>query len=364
MINTEKERQEDINILCNKYSAFSSIVNLSDSNFTGDLTFTNGILTAPVNNTNTISYTVSDVNGNGQAGNEYVYANNAFTTDTLDTNNTSNINDDSLTTYYEYQRITMSNSDNGPSSFNKDSNEAECSIVLTADDYINKIVVNSDRDDLILTKVYISNDGVTFTLDTEYDIQINKNQEKYNDQTYIYGSGVIAVPATKYVKVCFKSNGYTDDVLAYEKAFTDSSSTTTQIVTVTSAKRHLIRINGMTLSQNIYSKGTSTTAELITDPITYIGLYCNEYVSSGNSISDLVTYSLIVNGTEYTIVPINSQRNGTKIIRTSSQTYQVDSTTYVTESIKSAKLKITVNGSTSITPFISNMKILVGGYDE
>jgi hypothetical protein len=363
LINAEKERQEDINILCNKYSAFSSTINLNESNFAGNLTFTNNILTGAVSSTKDVSFSVKDVNGNGQEGNTYVYANEAFTEKTLKTNNTSNISDNNLTTYYEYQRITMNNSDSGPLSFNKDSNEAECSIVLSSDEYINKIVVNSDRDDLILKEVYTSNDGDSFTLDKTYNVQINKNQEKYSNQEYIYGSGIIAVPVTKYVKLCFKSNGYTDDVLAYEKAFTDSSSTTTKIVTVTSAKRHLIKLNGVTLSKNVYTEGTSTTSELITDPVKYISLYCNEYVNSNNSMSSLVNYYLIINGTEYEIVPINSQRNGNKIIRVSSTTYKLDNTIYVTESIKRAKLKIKVNATSSVTPYISNMKILIGGLD-
>lgn len=363
LIEAEKERQEDINILCNKYSDFSSAITLSDSNFTGDLTISDGIMTGTISSTSDISYTVQDVNGNGQAGNTYVYTNDAFVSDTLDTTVTTNISDGNLTTYYEYQRITMSNSDEGPVSFNKDSNEAECSIVLYSADTINKIVVNSDRDDLILKEVYVSNDGNSFTLDKEYDVQINKNAQKYSDQEYIYGSGIISVPATQYVKLCFASNGYTDEVLAYEKAFTDSTSTTTKIVTVTSAKRHLIKLNGITLSKNVYTKGTSTTAELITDPVKYIGLYCNEYINSDYDISDMVNYYLVINGTEYEVVPINSQRNGTKIIRMSSNTYQVDNTKYVTESIKSAKLKVTVNATKSVTPYISNMKILIGGLD-
>jgi hypothetical protein len=364
LINTEKERQEDVNILCNKYSAFSSVVNINEANLNGNLIFDNGVLTAPVTNIKVVSYTVSSIDGNGQAGNSYVYANNAFTMDTLDTSNTSSINDSSLSTYYEYQRITMNNSEEGPAFFNKDSKEAECSIILTADDYINKITVNSDRDDLILTKVYISNDGVIYNLDKEYDIQINKNQEKYNNQTYIYGSGIIAVPITKYVKLCFKSNGYTDDELAYKKAFTNNSSTTTKIVTVNSAKRHLIKLNNITLNQNVYTKGSSITNELITDPIKYISLYCNEYASSKSNIEGLATYSLIINGTEYPVVPINSQRNGTKIIRVSAQTFQVDNTVYVKESIKSAKLKIIANGTANVTPYISNIKVLIGGYSE
>jgi hypothetical protein len=363
LLNTEKERQEDINILCNKYSDFSSVITLGEPNFEAGLTFTDGILTANVNSTTPLTYTVKDISGNGQAGNTYVYQNEEFISDVLDTSNTSYIGDGNLTTSYEYERLTINNSETAPLSFNKDSIEAKCSIVLSSSDYINKVLVNSDRTDLILKEVYISDDGSSFTLDRTYNIQINKNQEKYNDQSYIYGSGIISVKPSKYVKLCFKSNGYTDDTIAYIKAFSDTTTVTKKIVQVASAKRHVIKLNGITLSKNVYGKGTAVSKELITDPVKYIGLYCNEYISSDYDIENTVKYYLIINGTEHEITPVNSQRNGKKIIRTSSQTYQLDNTIYIEESIKSAKLKIVISSSTSITPYISNLKLLVGGYN-
>lgn len=363
LLNTEKERQEDINILCNKYSDFSSVITIGESNFEAGLTFTDGILTANVNSSTALNYTVKDISGNGQAGNTYIYQNEEFISSVLDTSNTSYINDGNLTTSYEYERITMNNGETAPLSFNKDSIEAECSIILSASDYINKVLVNSDRTDLILKEVYVSNDGSSFVLDKEYNIQINKNQEKYKDQSYIYGSGIISIKPSKYVKLCFKSNGYTDDTVAYMKAFSNTTAVTKKIVQVASAKRHVIKINGITLSKNAYGKGTAVSKELITDPVKYIGLYCNEYISSDYAIENTVKYYLIINGTEHEIVPVNSQRNGKKIVRTSSQTYQLDNTIYIEESIKSAKLKIVIGSSTSITPYISNLKLLVGGYN-
>jgi hypothetical protein len=363
LINLEKERQEDINILCSKYSDFSSVMNLSASDFEGDLTIDNGVLTAAIYATNSVYFTADDVSGNGMAGNDYVYQNDAFLSDTLSTSNPSTMCDDSLTTYYEYQRITVNNTDEAPLAFNRDSNEAECSIILSSGDYFNKVLINSDRDDLVLKEVYISKDGANYTLDKEYNIQINKIQEKYKDSSYIYGSGIISVSLTKYVKLCFKSNGYTEDTLAFIKTFNDNSSITKKITKVLSAKRHAIRINGISLSKNTYVTSMSVTKELITDPVKYISLYCNEYAGSDDDVSDMIKYYLIINGIEHEVIPINCQRNGKKIIRTSSQTYKLDNTDYIEESIKSAKLKIVINTSTSKTPFISNMKILIGGYN-
>lgn len=366
LINLEKERQEDINILCNKFSDFSTVINLYEDSFEGELSFDNNILTAPIKKSDIISYKIEDISGNGQAGNSYVYQNGDFISNILDTSNTSNINDDNLATYYEYSRITMSDrNEDAPIVFNKDSLEAECTLLISSDDYINKIQVNSDRDDLILKEVYISNDGNTFKLDKEYNIQINKLQDKYSDQTYIYGSGIIVVPTCKYIKLCFKSNGYTDEDIAYIKVFNENTNITKKIQKVVSAKRHVIKLNEINLFKNVYTNGSSISKELINDPIKYISLYCNEYIDSNYTIEENIKYYFIINGEEFEIVPINSQRNGKKIVRTSSQTYKLDNTQYIDESIKSAKLKIVIDSANaSITPFVSNIKILIGGYNE
>lgn len=361
LLNMEKERQEDINILCNKYSDFSSVLTLDENDFDNGLVFTDNILTANVYNINNVSYEIKDISGNGQSGNAYVYQGEDFISNVLDTSNTSYINDDNLTTFYEYERITINNEENAPLSFNKDSIEAECYVILKAVDYVNKLLINSDRDDLILKEVYTSDDGVSYALDKEYNIQINKNQDKYKDQSYIYGSGIISINPSKYIKLCFKSNGYTDDTIAHIKAFNENNSITKKIVKVLSAKRHLIKLNGISLSKNVYSTGTILSNELITDPIKYIAIYSNEYICSDYDIKDAVNYYLIINGNEYEITPINSDRVGKKIIRTSSQTYQFENTIYIEESIKSAKLKINIKASNNVTPFISNIKVLIGG---
>lgn len=364
-LNLEKERQEDINILCNKFSSFSTVLNLNKEDFTGNLSYEDGIITAGINNISKVDFDIIDISGNGQEGNDFVYQNKQFLKDILDTSKQSAINDNNLVTVYEYQRITESSEESGtPIEFNKDSIEAECAILINSDKEINKLVVNSDSTSLILKEIYLSDNGISFKLDKEYNIPINNNQNKYNDQTYIYGSGIISVPKTKYVKLCFSSNGYTDDTIAYTSSFKKNDSITKKINIVESAKRHVIRINHINAYKNNYSAGSFLSKELITNPISYIALFCNEYTNSGTSIESLITYSLIINGKEHEIVPINSQRNGKKIIRMSSQSYKLDYTDYIPETIKSAKLKIKINTSENITPFISNLKILIGGSEN
>lgn len=365
ILNAERERQEDINILCNKYSDFGSVMNLNKDDFTGNLTFNDNIISSNILKINKTKYTITAVDGNGFAGNQYVYLNNSFIDKIIDTKSVSNINDGNLATCFEYSRLTINNADDAPSSFNKDSLEAECSISISSENEFNHIELHSDRDDLILKEVYRSLDGLTYTLDREYNIPINARKEMYNDNNYVYGSGIISIEPSKYIKIVLKSNGYTDDQLAYIKTFYDETSSkevAKKIIKVDNAKRHVVRINEINLFSNSYSKGMIISKELITSPVKIMGLYCNEYINKNYSIDKNVSYYLIINGKEYLIDPINCHRNGKKIIRTSSQLYKSDNVIYLNEEIRSAKLKIVMNTTNrDITPYLSDIKILIGG---
>lgn len=366
-LSAEKERQEDMNILCNRYTEFASVLTLKEENFDGTLTFDNGILSAKIKSTENVKLTVVDVNGNGYEGNKYVYANNAFLEDTLRTNLRPSMVNSDLSTYYEYSRITVNNTiDGAPIVFNKDSTEAECSIELKAEKTINKLLINSDRDDIILSKVFTSQDGLTYKLDKEYNIAMNERYERYNNQGYVYGSGVIAFEPCSYVKLFFRSNGYTNDTLAFVNTFYnsvgDNATVIKKVEKVDSAKRHVVKINSINAYKNKYGKGMMLSNELIDTPINTIALYCNEYINDDYTIDNNVSYFLIINGTEYEIKPINSHRDGKKIARMSTQSYKSDHIVYLNENIKSAKLKIVINSANqNVTPYISDIKILIGG---
>lgn len=362
----EKERQQDINILCNKYSEFSSVININEDNINSSLNYSNGIISAPLITEESVSYNIKSIEGNGYEGNKFVYLNENFIENTLSSSNRDYINDGNIATTYEYSRITISNDVDGlPSSFNKDSLEAECSIEISSEQFFNKIMISSDRDDLIVKSVYTSLDGLTYTLDTEYNLSINERQDRYNNPGYIYGSGILAIEPTKHVKIHFKSNGYTDDSIAYVKTFysnTEKNEIVKKTEKIGSAKRHVISINNIGLYKNQYTKGMLISNELITDPVNCIGLYCNEYINGDYTIDNNVSYFLIINGVEHEIVPMNAYRNGKKIIRTSSQIYQAEHVIYINEKIKSAKLKIVINtANRDITPYLSDVKVLIGG---
>lgn len=363
----EKERQEDMNILCNRYSEFSSAMSLENKDFSGDLTFENGVISAKLKSYELVDCEIIDINGNGYEGNNYVYNNNDFLNLTIDSSKRNALIDRNLATYYEYSRITVGNTIEGaPNSFNKDSTEAECSIELKSDKLINKLLINSDRDDIVLSKVFTSIDGLVYKLDTEYNVSMNERYDRYNNQTYIYGSGIIAIQPSKYIKLFFRSKGYANETIAFINTFYnnvgDHSNIIKKIEKVDEAKRHVIKINEISTYNNKYDKGYILSKELITDPINSIALYCNEYINKDYAIDNNVTYFLILNGVEHEVKPINSHRNGKKIIRMSAQSYNSEHVVYLNEDIKSAKLKVVINSSSQdVTPYVSDIKVLIGG---
>ena len=364
LLKQERERLQDVNILCNKYSDFGSIINISKEDTTGELSFNDGVLTAASIDTSPVSFNIENIDGNGIEGNSYVLLNESFLSETLDTSERKAINDSTETTAYEYQRITVSNSEEDmPTYFNKDSIEAECQITISSKENFNEIKIKTDRTDLMLNKIYTSADGLSYALSREYNVELNNSNNIYDEQSYVFKSGVVQFVPSKFVKILLSSNGYSNDSIAYVKTFIDSIKDDAKIEIiepVKTAKRHLIKINDIDVNKARFKKGMIITRELITSPIGCISIFSNEYIQGGR-IEDNVSYFLIVNGIEHLVVPINCHRNGKKIVRVSSQVYESEHVVYVKEKIKSTKLKIVIkNSNQDISPYISNIKILVG----
>lgn len=135
-----------------------------------------------------------------------------------------------------------------------------------------------------------------------------------------------------------------------------------KIVEINSARRHVVRINGIEAKRKRYkAQTTMKSRELIRVPVDSIALFCSEHIPSHFPNEKYVTYILTVNGIDYEIEPINSHRPGKKIIRHSELGADQPYAIYINESIKSAYLTIVINthGKTE-TPYLSNIKILYG----
>lgn len=378
-IMTEKERFQDMQMLCNKYNDYDQVKLLKESDFQGKFNYEDGIFSPPVSNEKSVKLHVIDVFGNGYEGNKYVYKDYAYTNKTLDTSIRTNITDSKVTSYYEYSRVTVSNAEeNIISDFNKDNKEAVCTITFHAEEPVNEINIRSDNSDILIINVAYTLDGLTYTdLSLPY-LSINNKLDSYENYGYVYGSGKIVFPEkVPMFKITFQSNGYNNDEIAYEKTLLvyedyydetgyaidpDPIDVFTQITTpVESAKRHVIKLNEIDAGFYQYeNKSKMQTYELINQDTYAIAVFANVYIPSGLT-DDSVKFTLTINGIDYEVVPINSHLNGTKIIRFSTGNSSNVYTQRIGEKIKSAYLTISFSNETKLAPRVNNVKILLGG---
>lgn len=214
----EKEKLDDLNILCNQYSDFNTVINLDDSNLMGNFSYDNGIIAAQVQSHDPVTYTITSIEGNGYEGNDYVYKANKFLKESIDTSSRRFINDNNVLTVYEYSRITASNSEKEVfPNVNFDSVEAKLTISITSINEFNKIKMQVSSKDTFLTGILTSTDGISYKNVLKQPIEMNNDTLKYEQINYIASSGMFCFPSTKYLKLVLESNGTTDDILAFEK---------------------------------------------------------------------------------------------------------------------------------------------------
>lgn len=363
-INYEKERLQDIVILCNKYTDFDNVVLLSDSDFKGNYFYKNGLFSSDVISSIKLDTEVESVTGNGYEGNKYAYTYGEYISSSMDTSLRTAINDDSVASYYEYSRITASNTEEYLlDDFNTDSEEAKCSIVLSSKTAMNEIEILSEDEKTDLISVQYSKDGIDYEYLDITTTALNSKEDSYKDSEYIYGSGKICVPNSKKVKISLQSKGYTSDKVAFERKITDVFGTKIQDKTtvVRSGKRHVIKINDISCYQKTFALSAQLESkELIGNNAYSIAVFCNMYIPEGLS-ENSVKFILTVNGIDYDVVPINSNMNGIKVIRFSQGKTSPEYTKYIGEQIKSAILTIKLRGKSNASPYINNLKILLGG---
>lgn len=362
-INTEKERLQDITMLCNKFTDFDNVINLKREDFEGNFSYNNGVYCAEVISERKLLTRVDSVFGNGYEGNKYVFKDGKYLNNSVDTSVRAAINDSSVSSYWEYSRITASNTE--PyllSDFNTDSEEAKCTITMTGKEAINEIEVVSENEKTLLAGVQYSKNGTDFDHLNIMPTTLNSKENLYKEDGYIYGSGKISIPNCKKVKLTLQSKGYTGDTIAFERKMSETGDTKVKDVTtvVKSAKRHVIKVNDLVC----YSKNYSTTnvlvsRDLISDNVYSIALFCNTYVPE--SLEKSLEFILTVNGVDYEVKPINSHSNGIKVIRFSQGKSSPEYTKYIGEEIKSAVLTIKIKCKNNLTPYFNNLKILLGG---
>lgn len=364
IITSEKERLQDISMLCNAKTDYDNAIPLTDYYFTGNFEYQNGVFSSKTTQSTSTVATVIDVTGNGYEGNKYVFQNKSYLEDILSTSNRNAIVDNNISTYWEYSRITASNTEEDLlTDFNTDSSEAKCTITLKFDQLSNELAIKSSIEGLKVVAIRYSNDNLTYKDLNIMPFSLNNKEDSYKNQDYIYGSNIIAFPDSLYVKITFESKGYLNDTIAFNKVIAENDKTSTLTTIVSTAKRHVIRINNIESKRKQYIKESAfKTKELITNKkdIYAISVFANIYLPSKIS-EDNVSFILTVNGIDYNIKPVNSYSDGIKIIRFSQGKMPVEYTKYIGEKITSAYLTVVIKSKNKLTPYVNNIKVLLGG---
>ena len=156
---------------------------------------------------------------------------------------------------------------------------------------------------------------------------------------------------------------FTEKKVSEQEGFVTSK----KLVKVETGRRHAIKINDVTLERNVYkSPSVIKTGNLITGKAAKsIAVFCNEYIPEHFKKEDVyVKYVFTINGEDIEVVPINSHRNGIKRIKTSDYDLDSDYIEYINQPITSAYLTITITTPNQYeSPFISNLKVMIGGQD-
>lgn len=376
----EKERYQDIQMLCNKYTDFDNVKTLNDITFEGSYTYENEAIYGPIKRNSKVDINILHIDGNGYEGNKYVYNNFEYQEDTYDTSVRRNIFDNKINTYYEYSRITIQNDlEETNTFFNKDNTKARCTMSFAAKEAVNYIEISTEDSGISISNIQYSLDGIKyFDLKLKSKISINNKLDSYDNYGYIYGSGIISIPLSKYFKITFETDRDTEDTIAYEKSIIVGEEIDHSIIAtgeyysvqplvetstyiVKGAKRSTIRINDISAYKRVFSEKMQIVSdELITTDAFSISIFSNVYVPE--ELDDrAVKFTLVVNGISYEMVPINSNLNGTKVIRFSGGKSSSIYTKLINEVIKSARLVITFSNKSTCTPYINNLKILIGG---
>lgn len=363
----EKEIRDDIKILCNAYSAFEDVVDVTGHIENLACDYREGVFRAKVSRLENVPHTVTHVVGNGIPGNTYVLNEDKLLSDTVKTDFIEAIYDQNKQTFYDYQRIVISpNEPYYAEGMQKDEAPAKVTLTCKAEKIINECTILSEKKDLKLTGLYFSEDGLTYTKLLEEPILLNS--DNYFSNNYINHSGKLAFPSARYVQFTFEADVPTQEKIGFESNdyIESESQLKHKIVPVPSAKRYVVRLNEVQLSRNVYeSKSHFKTGNLLKYPVSAVAIYANDYIPSHFKEDKYITYILTVNGKDYEVSPINTQMNQTKIIKTSEVPLDNWHNLYISEPIQDVRLTVIFKcPSVYESPYVSRIRLLVGGRYE
>ena len=346
-ISAAGQKANDINVLCGNYPEFTNIISIEEMTESSGAYGGNsmdGTFSAAYDYTSElVNYTVANVTGNGYEGNQYAVLGGKFLNDTNPASDRKLMTDSILETAYEYSRILSKNTSSDYAIAQKDGQQAACTIEAVGAKPFNLVKIYSDSPIMLNDIAYY--DGTRYAW---LDRPAQKLTEKAG-----YAAIQATIPQSLQAKISLSQTTVSSDIIGIN---TDSG-----IKLLPDADRSVIRIHAIDLiSAEFYKKTVYTTGELLKAAVDSVAVLATEYAPTGS-----IEYILTVNGKDYTVVPMNSQKTGTKVIRYNAVTAEDDYVTTISEKITSASLTVCINTANSQeTPFVSNLRICIGGTPE
>lgn len=99
IIISEKERLQDITMLCNNKTDYDNAIPLSDYHFEGDYNYKDGVFSSKTEQSTSNIVQIIDVSGNGYEGNKYVRKDMGYLSDVLDTSIKKYATDNNISDY-------------------------------------------------------------------------------------------------------------------------------------------------------------------------------------------------------------------------------------------------------------------------
>lgn len=361
-IMSEKQRLEDINMICSSYKELNNVIQINKNNVSGKYGYLESSnMFMMYGEKVSIDTEVYSIEGNGYEGNEYAYSlssDGKWIRD--DRTARANITDESSITIYEYSRLISTSQASERKQVNNDSEDVKITLRLKTKAYANALLINPSHSGIIIKKIcLLDNEGNEDNNYLKYPISLDSSCVYSSSNTNM--CNYINLPQSKYMKLELES-GYVDEseYIIFEDE--DKAKYTSVDKNV---KRKNIGIRNIEACSQKYESSSFQTIELLKPlkktEISSIAVFANEYYPNFAGANFEIKYYLIINGAEYEVVPINSNKVGIKLLSYTNFKYTNSSVSYLSEAIKTAYLKVTINSDIEYaTPQIYNLKICTG----
>ena len=361
IIKKEDDRISDINIICSQTDDYNMVIPIYGTDFEGSFEdIDNKYFGAAISEKEEVEYGIISIDGNGLSGNRFVYnEDDTFENTKNDYSDEKYINDDNDITKFEYSRyFTNDKTEAIDGIINYDDKDVEVTILLNSlDKKFNKIKWMTENEDLVVTRLETSTDGIYFTDRLEKTLKNEGAEDLYNDSTYVYGSNVLCFPYSYYVRITFRSSHIENDMIAIENE--------DGVNVYNNTRRKKIAINNIKLYRSSYKSTSITSGNIIIGgSVDKVALFTSEYIPNHFTDKNYITYYLIVNGVEQEVVPVNSGKDGIKIIKFSETDSSLTLDSWiktVKETIKSVQIKMAIEiPNDNETPYVGNLKLCMG----